>query len=364
MSYLELLGGLHRGARFFPKDGRWTVGSGDTNSVLLLDDDIPDVLLELVLTDGGFAQIQYADSDVFLMGSADIFQPENPLYNNTCFSVGDMNFRLSVPAERATVQEQHTMSSEHHEHVLPDADAFANLLASNPLPNRPLKTHSLADKIVISLKDKKWVGLFITFIVLVGGTYFLSSRGGYLDANANVKHLNAQPQILNNNRIAGGLEALDVSQRGAVSSKELDTSNTPIKPGKNRSQSFLNAARESFETGLANVRLDDKLNISTQGNTISASGKLTRVDRKRFERVLRNVVDDFGTEVVFRAEIASYEDAVPMVIKQVVGGQNPMVVLEDGSRLFVGSVYKGNIVESITTEKVVLRGRELIEVTL
>ena len=53
-----------------------------------------------------------------------------------------------------------------------------------------------------------------------------------------------------------------------------------------------------------------------------------------------------------------------MSVKQVVGGANPMLILQDGTKLFVGSNYKGKTIESITTEKVVLRGKGLIEVVI
>lgn len=88
-----------------------------------------------------------------------------------------------------------------------------------------------------------------------------------------------------------------------------------------------------------------------------APGALDDDQRQR----LQDLVDDFNKQYFGVARIAaagpaSPADSVPFVIRSVVGGPQPFVVLEDGSKLLVGGVYRKYRLVAVENTRIIFEG--------
>ncbi len=83
---------------------------------------------------------------------------------------------------------------------------------------------------------------------------------------------------------------------------------------------------------------------------------------------LQELVDDFnkshlGVAKLAAASTAPAADSVPFVIRSVVGGPQPFVVLEDGSKLLVGGVYRKYRLVAVENTRIIFEGPRTAIVT-
>lgn len=83
---------------------------------------------------------------------------------------------------------------------------------------------------------------------------------------------------------------------------------------------------------------------------------------------LQELVDDFnksylGVAKLAAASAAPAADSVPFVIRSVVGGPQPFVVLEDGSKLLVGGVYRKYRLVAVENTRIIFEGPRTAIVT-
>ena len=83
---------------------------------------------------------------------------------------------------------------------------------------------------------------------------------------------------------------------------------------------------------------------------------------------LQELVDDFnksylGVAKLAAASAAPAADSVPFVIRSVVGGSQPFVVLEDGSKLLVGGVYRKYRLVAVENTRIIFEGPRTAIVT-
>ena len=76
---------------------------------------------------------------------------------------------------------------------------------------------------------------------------------------------------------------------------------------------------------------------------------------------LQELVDDFnkhylGVARIAAASAATPSDSVPFVIRSVVGGPQPFIVLEDGSKLLVGGVYRKYRLITVENTRIIFEG--------
>jgi len=76
---------------------------------------------------------------------------------------------------------------------------------------------------------------------------------------------------------------------------------------------------------------------------------------------LQDLVDDFnkhhlGVARIAAASAAAPADSVPFVIRSVVGGPQPFIVLEDGSKLLVGGVYRKYRLVTVENTRIIFEG--------
>lgn len=83
---------------------------------------------------------------------------------------------------------------------------------------------------------------------------------------------------------------------------------------------------------------------------------------------LRDTLDDFnkshlGVARLAAASATAAADSVPFVIRSVVGGAQPFVVLEDGSKLLVGGVYRKYRLVAVENTRIIFEGPRTAIVT-
>lgn len=76
---------------------------------------------------------------------------------------------------------------------------------------------------------------------------------------------------------------------------------------------------------------------------------------------LQETLDDFNKSHLGVARLAA--DSVPFVIRSVVGGAQPFVVLEDGSKLLVGGVYRKYRLVAVENTRIIFEGPRTAIVT-
>lgn len=125
-------------------------------------------------------------------------------------------------------------------------------------------------------------------------------------------------------------------------------------------------AVEEFEQ-FAEVNKADDFSVQLQGQNIRIQGELSRYQIQRFEKELMQVNRDFGDKVSIHAEISlsQEQNKVDLLdIEQVMLGSHPVIILRDGSRLYIGGTYNDMSVIGIESDKVILKGESTYEVTL
>ncbi|WYX61161.1 EscD/YscD/HrpQ family type III secretion system periplasmic domain-containing protein [Achromobacter xylosoxidans] len=83
---------------------------------------------------------------------------------------------------------------------------------------------------------------------------------------------------------------------------------------------------------------------------------------------LQETLDDFnkshlGVARLAAASATAAADSVPFVIRSVVGGAQPFVVLEDGSKLLVGGVYRKYRLVAVENTRIIFEGPRTAIVT-
>jgi hypothetical protein len=375
-SYIEVLSGLHKGGQFKPRNNQWSIGAGPDNSIMLLDEGLPERLIEISLNDQGQATVEEAYDEVLrgLMIEDSLSEKvleslfsSTILKNRECFYFGEISFRiiLAAPIKPENTKEI-SLSEQFNIENRSRAKEFSNLIKDNNLKKpgffEKLFPNSLiAKKILRNKKLSLFLGTLLISILMLN---LFSTNTLTIEAQANPSNPDGasvpppyQPSTASGAPYTNAFDKILEKQPNNF----LDTS-TSLK--KATRENYGLAAKEALESALANTKLDNKLDVQYGAQSLQITGRLNKKDRTTFERLLKDVIADYGSEVKFLAKIKSYEEDITMQVQQVMGGANPMVILTDGTKLFVGSTYKNLVVKSITTDKVTLQGHDTHEVII
>jgi hypothetical protein len=302
--------GLHAGAVWRLQKSAVSFGSSPTADIFLCDLDMPDQLLRLQRY--GRRYIVEGMDNLARLSSAE----QQPL-DKTIF-----------PGQAVTLDFRHIQLELQ---LLASGDGLFTSLGegSSRFYYSVLRTlRGIGAKAIVAFLFV--IGLLLTSMILFFGTAGVAkTQASVLSKKKETPHL----QEKNANKIADQM-ALNVRSEFAELSRRLGSQGIDVNITKN--QVFVDAV-------------------------------LSRVQAIEFERQLKRVTADYGDVLDIRARLDFSQeqkqvDAID--IAQIMLGNNPVIVLRDGTRLYVGSQFDGVNLVSIGSDKVVFQGDARYEVIL
>ena len=108
--------------------------------------------------------------------------------------------------------------------------------------------------------------------------------------------------------------------------------------------------------------LGQQVSLQVINGQVALSGEVSKEDLDLVTRMLTRYGEQFDSAVPVISRVRLRDNALPFKIVQIVGGTNGHVVLEEGSRLFVGDEVDGLRLVLIDNNKVVFDGAQRYEV--
>ena len=113
---------------------------------------------------------------------------------------------------------------------------------------------------------------------------------------------------------------------------------------------------------LSERELNQRVSLQVINGQVALSGDVSQDDVDLVARMLSRFGEQFDSAVPVISRVRARDGTLPFKIVQIVGGPNGHVVLEEGSRLFVGDEVDGLRLVLIDNSKVVFDGEQRYEV--
>lgn len=308
MIYLRIKAksGLHAGATWTLSNGVVALGANTHSDVFLCDPDIPNTLVSL--KKNGRKYVVESLHDEVRVSSAD---------------------RVLLPSHTLTVDFRQVQLEIDVLNM--SSDWFASL--------RDAMNHRFHQGVQLfrNVGLKAFAGLvfLITFLLTVMIVFYGTTGGEKVEASV-LKHAAAKGQTVQQQ-----LKQQQGDQMAIAAASELDQ-----------------VAHE--------LKIQD-LNVQVNRNRVQLSAALSRVQAVGVERALGRIARDYGQAIQINAKVqlTPEQRLVDQIqVEQVVLGQRPVVVLSDGSRLYVGGRYHGVRLVAVDKDKLVFKGNVAYEVLL
>lgn len=120
--------------------------------------------------------------------------------------------------------------------------------------------------------------------------------------------------------------------------------------------------RQQLLKMLGERELGHRISLQVINGQVTLSGDVSRDEVELVSRMLSRFGEQFDTSVPVLSRVSEHNSVLPFKILQIVGGPNGHVVLDQGSRLFVGDEVEGLRLVMIDNTKVVFDGVQRFEV--
>lgn len=120
--------------------------------------------------------------------------------------------------------------------------------------------------------------------------------------------------------------------------------------------------RQQLLKMLGERELGHRISLQVINGQVTLNGDVSRDDVELVSRMLSRFGEQFDTPVPVLSRVSELSGELPFKILQIVGGPNGHVVLDQGSRLFVGDEVEGLRLVLIDNTKVVFDGVQRFEV--
>jgi hypothetical protein len=304
---ISALSGLHVGATWYFTSGEFTLGGSSTCSAFICDDDFPEVFLTMriigrkVMVDLGVT-LEEEIGELRKNGSGRWLFPDQKIF----IEHGDIKFSIEVL----------DTSGE----SLARIANFIRRVVFNSVET----VRGIGIQLVFGLSFA--MGMAATVTVLFFGT----SNVSRLEAKTNGELSTKQAE-----------DALVLEQVLAAISFEINKFIT--------------------NTGVQGV------NLSTKGDQVNIAGAMSRKQLLQFEGLLTQLTSDYGHLVGITAKMALTTEQVlidGLEIMSVSLGEQPVVVLRNGQKLFIGSDYETLKLVGVNEQKAVFSGGSTYEIPL
>ncbi|MBS7841815.1 type III secretion protein [Pseudomonas fluorescens] len=120
--------------------------------------------------------------------------------------------------------------------------------------------------------------------------------------------------------------------------------------------------RQQLLKMLSERELGQRVSLQVINGQVALNGDVSQDDVELVARMLARFGEQFDSAVPVISRVRARDSALPFRIVQIVGGPNGHVVLDEGSRLFVGDEVEGLRLVLIDNSKVVFDGVQRYEV--
>ncbi len=120
--------------------------------------------------------------------------------------------------------------------------------------------------------------------------------------------------------------------------------------------------RQQLLKMLTERELTQRVSVQVVNEQVALSGDVSPEEVELVARMLSRFGEQFDSEVPVISRVRARDAALPFKIVQIVGGPNGHIVLEEGSRLFLGDEVDGLRLVLIDNSKVVFDGEQRYEV--
>lgn len=308
---VEAKSGLHAGAVWYMSRSRIMLGASSGADIFLCDPEVPNSLVTLVKRGRRYI-IEGLDP------TARITSADDKPFNNTLFPDQTLTLEVrNVQLELSTVSIAYGLASRFGESTTRFFYGVLQFL------------QGLGAKAIVALLFL--VGLMLSTMVLFFGT------AGVAKTHASV---------------------LDDYKKAAIAKPPLPQPDIGTMMAANVVQDF-----EKLGKKLG----DGTIEAKHDKNAVTISARLSKLQMIEFEKELRRVGRDYGELVKIDAavEITPEQQKVDQIrVSQVIMGKTPAVIVDEGTMLYVGAVYKGVTLSSVNTSKIVFKGQATYEVNL
>lgn len=127
---------------------------------------------------------------------------------------------------------------------------------------------------------------------------------------------------------------------------------------------------DSFQEDLFEFRDKESIQFTSYKVTedsVDIAAEMSRAELVKFERLLKKLSLDYGQNVKIKANVAlTLEQKIvdSLAIRSVSFGEQPVVTLSSGERLFIGSSYKNLEVKEVKLDGIVLAGSSVYRLPL
>ena len=120
--------------------------------------------------------------------------------------------------------------------------------------------------------------------------------------------------------------------------------------------------RQQLLKMLSERELSQRVNLQVINGQVVLDGDVSQDDVELVARMLNRFGEQYDNAIPVISRVRARDGALPFKIVQIVGGPNAHVVLEEGSRLFIGDEVDGLRLVLIDNSKVVFDGVQRYEV--
>lgn len=299
MFELRVLDGLHQGAALPLFGEQWSLGAHADADLLLDDPGIAEHHARLLLAEGRWS-VQ-AEAGLLKGSDGQLLAQIGDLALNTAFVIGSVRLCVSQadqPWMQAPAPKQDRQVAE------PESQT--------PLPLTLSSISSTQQKGLVSLL------LLCAVIIMAAGIIFSGER-------------EAQASLM----------------PGVIQKPGLDSPSE---------------VRQQLMKMLTERELLQRVNLQIVNDQIALNGVVSQEEVELIARMLDRFAEQFDTVVPVISRVRVRDGTLPFKILQIVGGPNGHVVLEEGTRLFVGDEVDGLRLVLIDNSKVVFDGEQRYEV--
>ena len=299
MFELRVLDGLHQGAALPLFGEQWSLGAHGDADLLLDDPGIAEHHARLLLADGRWS-VQ-AEAGLLKNSDGQMLAQISDLALNTAFVIGSVSLCVS-PADQPWLQAS-----------APKQDR--QVVQPEPQTSLPLTLSSIS-----STQQKGLVSLLLLCAVIIMAVGIIFS--GEREAQASL-----MPAV--------------IQKPGLDSPSEV---------------------RQQLIKMLTERELLQRVSLQIVNDQIALNGVVSQEEVELIARMLDRFAEQFDTGVPVISRVRVRDVRLPFRILQIVGGPNGHVVLEEGTRLFVGDEVDGLRLVLIDNSKVVFDGEQRYEV--
>ncbi|MDI3248745.1 MULTISPECIES: FHA domain-containing protein [unclassified Pseudomonas] len=299
MFELRVLDGSHQGAALPLFGEQWSLGANAGADLLLDDPGVAEHHARLLLLEGRWS-VQ-AEAGLLKNSDGQMLAQIGDLALNTPFVIGSVSLCVS-PADHPWRQAS----------VLKPPQP-----ATEPLPQAPLP---LTLSSISALQQKRLVSLVLLCAVIIAAVGIIFS---------------------------GEREAQASLMPAAIQKPGLDS------PAE---------VRQQLVRMLNERELLQRVSLQIVNGQIALNGVVSQDEVELIARMLDRFAEQFDTVVPVISRVRVRDARLPFKILQIVGGPNGHVVLEEGTRLFVGDEVDGLRLVLIDNSKVVFDGEQRYEV--